>query len=258
MAPVLVENGITAHQINEMAKDALVSEASARARMASGRVNHSKVAALTGLTRSEIRRRLLPDIDRSQMPSRALDRSARAVAGWLRDPAFHDAHGKPKPLAIRGSTLSFVDLVRRHSGDVPPRAVLETLKSRGIASINKGYVRLKHARLGTTRADISAFLESAPYASGLLRSASMPGSRLDYAHQLSLYPENATHELILTDRAVAILATAISALSVYPEAKKIRDSVSLGRRLAITVTLVSSAERIHGSKKESDTHAEGH
>lgn len=256
MAPVLVENGITAHQINEMAKDALVSEASARARMASGRVNHSKVAALTGLTRSEIRRRLLPDTDKSQMPSRALDRSARAVAGWLRDPTFHDARGKPKPLAIRGNTLSFADLVRRHSGDVPPRAVLETLKSRGIASMKNGYIRLKHAKIGATRADISAFLESAPYASGLLRSASKPGSRLGYAHQLSLYPQNATHELMLTDRAVAILATAISALSVYPETKATRDFASSARRLAITVTLVSSAERIHGSKKESDTRTE--
>lgn len=255
IAPVLLESGITAHQINEIAKDALLHEAANLSRMASGRVNHSKVAALIGMTRADIRRRLHPCFKKTITPLRALDRSSRVVAGWIRDPTFHDSRGKPKTLAIRGTYPSFADLVRRHSGDVPPRAVLETLKSRGIVVVKNARVQLTKARVRPSVIGSLTLLESAPYVNELLRSVSMPGSKLNYAHQLSLYPRDETRELMLTNQAASTLAAAISALSSLPEAKDDRGADGASRRIAITVTLVSTSKKHHGSKKEKNTKA---
>lgn len=255
IAPVLLEGGITAHQINEIAKDALLHEAANLSRMASGRVNHSRVAALIGMTRADIGRRLRPSSKKKLTPLRALDRSSRVVAGWLRDPTFHDARGKPKTLAIRGMHPSFSDLVRRHSGDVPPRAVLETLKSRGVVVVKNTRVQLAKARVRPSVIGSSTFLESAPYVNELLRSVSVPGSKLNYAHQLSLYPKDGTRELMLTNQAASALAATISALSSLPETKDSRGAEDGSRRLTVTVTLVSTSKQHHGSKKEKNTKA---
>src|SRR5262249_39633778 len=48
------------------------------------------------------------------------------LTGWLRDPEFCDAEGRPRELADDGDK-GFAGLVRRYSGDVPARAVLDEL-----------------------------------------------------------------------------------------------------------------------------------
>jgi len=76
------------------------------------------------------------------------NRAARVLTAWVREPDFHDSTGQPRPLEVDGEQ-GFAALVRRHSGDMPTRAVLDELLRVGaverqadgrIALLARGYV----------------------------------------------------------------------------------------------------------------------
>jgi hypothetical protein len=52
------------------------------------------------------------------------------LTGWIRDSEYLDAKGQPKALSPDGDN-GFAALVRRHSGDMPARAVLDELERVG-------------------------------------------------------------------------------------------------------------------------------
>lgn len=88
----------------------------------------SRAALLTGLTRKEVQRLVERDEDHADDGSGLPEnRAARVVAGWVRDSEFQDGRGDARPLVFDGSEPSFSTLVRRYSGDMPPRAVLDEL-----------------------------------------------------------------------------------------------------------------------------------
>jgi hypothetical protein len=55
------------------------------------------------------------------------NRAARVIAAWLRESDFQDAEGEPASLPIAGPGVTFSELVKRFSGDVPVRAILDEL-----------------------------------------------------------------------------------------------------------------------------------
>lgn len=93
----------------------------------------SRASILSGLTRKEVQRLLATSNDAAA--SGALDgerynRAARVLTGWVRDSEYHDAKGHPKALGVDGDE-GFAALVRRYSGDMPARAVLDELQRVG-------------------------------------------------------------------------------------------------------------------------------
>jgi hypothetical protein len=87
----------------------------------------SRASILSGLTRKEVHRLLaLPAAAVDEDASERYNRAARVLTGWVRDPDFLDVQGEPKVLPLDG-TQGFSALVRRHSGDMPARAVLDEL-----------------------------------------------------------------------------------------------------------------------------------
>ena len=71
------------------------------------------------------------------------NRAARVVGGWVRDKDFCDAAGNPRVLALQEGA-SFAELVRRFSGDIPFRAVLdELLRVGAVETLDDGNIRLK-------------------------------------------------------------------------------------------------------------------
>ncbi len=238
LAEALLEGGVTPQQIAEIAKDALVARASIDARMATGRINHSKVAAATGLSRSEVRRRLAGNVSASEIPLRALDRTSRVIAGWLRDPAFLRQNGSPKALRLSQARTGFPALVRRHSGDIPPRVVLEAMLSKGVAKLAAGKVTLLSNHVEKKRLTESALSEAAPYVAGLLGVASSTNSQLGFAHQLDLTAEDPSHEILLTEHVVRVLSAAIGAIESRKPTSRKRSRGS--RTLRVTLTLLAS------------------
>jgi hypothetical protein len=86
----------------------------------------SRAAILSGLTRKEVSRLLSIPGPGEGGEGERYNRAARVLTGWLRDAAYIDVNGMPRPLPEEGEK-SFAELVRRHSGDVPARAVLDEL-----------------------------------------------------------------------------------------------------------------------------------
>jgi hypothetical protein len=87
----------------------------------------SRASILSGLTRKEVRNLLAAPAERADSSGEErYNRAARVLTAWLRDAAFCDRRGRPRALEIDGEA-GFAELVRRYSGDMPARAVLDEL-----------------------------------------------------------------------------------------------------------------------------------
>ena len=103
----------------------------------------SRSSVITGLSRKEILRvRRLPDLSDEKVQD-SYNRATRVVSGWARDEAFAGPAGRPAPLPFEGGTGSFMQLVRKYSGDVPARAILdELLRVGSVERLEDGRLRL--------------------------------------------------------------------------------------------------------------------
>ena len=106
----------------------------------------SRVALLSGLTRKDVQRLLDAPAANDAETGERYNRAARVVAGWVRDPEFSDADGNPKTLSLQEgrAQASFAALVRRFSGDIPFRAILDELLRVGVVEkLGDDGIRLK-------------------------------------------------------------------------------------------------------------------
>lgn len=87
----------------------------------------SRASILTGLTRKDVTRLAADTAPERAASDEGYNRAARVLTGWARDPDFHGADGQPKVLAPLEGPDSFAALVKRYSGDMPARAVLDEL-----------------------------------------------------------------------------------------------------------------------------------
>ena len=102
----------------------------------------SRVSALTGLNRKEVKRLLESgDSDKSTGQDR-YNRAVRVIGGWINDSHFQDDRGKPAVLPIEGGSRSFSQLVKDYSGDIPTVAMLDMLVDAGSVSKQGDTVRL--------------------------------------------------------------------------------------------------------------------
>lgn len=179
LAYILLPQGITPEEFSALAREAFIRAATERSRLRNGRVNRSKIAALTGLSRREIKRIL--DVDRAE---RSLEHnrssrtpSERVVQGWLSDRRFRTVQGQPKLLAIAGGASSFQRLVKEYGGDISPRGVLEELvRSRMVRKLGRR-VELCLSKLRNPNAGLGRFRQIVPVLVDGLRIATTEGKR---------------------------------------------------------------------------------
>ena len=241
LAPLLVSNGITPQRVGDLAKEILVECAAKDARMSTGRVNQSKVAALTGLSRTEIRQPLHSrPATRTVLPARSMDRCTRAIEGWHRDRRFQDKNGKPKPLPFKGGRTTFAELVRLHSGDVPPRVVLEQLVLKGVVQVRKRSISLSRKRTKIRSARPGVLSDMAPYVRVLLSTAATEGGRLSYAHKTIISTESETKEILLTEHIVKALAATASAMEALAGRTNSLRKKAGGRKLSVVLALTAA------------------
>ncbi len=98
---------------------------------------------MTGLTRKEVKRQreILAGEHTGTQEVLHANRASRVVSGWVHDSIFQTTDGEPAMLTFDGSR-SFSDLVKRYSGDMPPRAVLDELLRVGVVSVERESGRL--------------------------------------------------------------------------------------------------------------------
>ncbi len=130
----------------------------------------SRAAILTGLTRKDVHVLLQEPWTGIDSSSTHYNRASRVVTAWVREHQFHGPDGTPRPLAMDGSD-GFAELVRRHGGDVPARAVLDELERVGsIELLDDGRLRLLQRafvpgesmllKLGILGADVAELIET--------------------------------------------------------------------------------------------------
>lgn len=113
-------------------------------RLRNGRINYSRVAAQTGLSRADVKRLLESDLFDARPIAHAP--MERVVNGWRTDRLFAYGPGRPKCLRIAGPGASFAALVRKYGGDVPHRAVLDELRRLDAVADSGSSVWLKASR----------------------------------------------------------------------------------------------------------------
>ncbi len=139
---LLIAQGVTHAEFSETAKDVYV-EVALRDFEEEGRVNKSRIAILTGLTRKEVKN----VIDRALSlgyKEKTYSRPSRVLTGWYSDPQFQGPYGIPLELPYESSdseTPCFVQLVRLYSGDMAPRQMLKQLVESGAVVRNRGEVQ---------------------------------------------------------------------------------------------------------------------
>ena len=134
LVAVLLKLGVTAADFDELVREVFVTTAAMGMKRKTRRVNQSRIAIITGLTRSEVGR-ILRRVRYAKARRRHLHRADRVLKGWFEDPGFLTRKGKPRALRISGGNGTFQDLVRRYSGDIPARAMLDELTARSAVRI---------------------------------------------------------------------------------------------------------------------------
>ena len=139
---VLLRNGVSYRTFADFAKWVYVDVATKEFGIEGRKQSTSRVSVITGLSRKEVKRmRELPRPDDTASVER-YNRAARVIAAWRRERNFQDAEGNAAPLLLEGTGATFSELVKRFSGDVPVRAILDELIRIGAVE------RLEDGRVG--------------------------------------------------------------------------------------------------------------
>lgn len=137
---LLIRCGVSFGEIAEVLKAVYVEVAGRDFDLPDRKTSVSRIAILSGLTRKEVSkqqdalRRGVLNVDSN------LNRVIRVLEGWHTDPLFVGPYGIPKDLPFESvDTINFTELVRRHSGDMAARAMLdELLRVGAVEQTNSG------------------------------------------------------------------------------------------------------------------------
>ena len=242
-ALVLLPRGMTPKRFAAMARSAFVKAASDISKLRNGRVNHSRVAAQTGLTRADVKRLLkynaFASTDRGQT---ALE---RVMDGWRADREFLNHTGNPRHLPVSGGKGSFEGLVRKHGGDIPYRAVLDELRRIGGVIDVGSSVRLRESPGLRQRHDFAFLSPLLPVLVDGLRivSKNRPSKALQSIQRLSLQVESDVDLAIVRDRCTSSAQSLLEGL-----ADSLRTEVTIPHRkrrpaLSFTITILLAENR---------------
>jgi len=139
---ILLRNGISFQTFADIAKNQFVEVARSEFGIEGRKQSTSRIAVITGLTRKEVTRIFRLSFPGDQKAAERYNRASRVVSGWRRDGDFLDSEGTPAVLALSGRARTFQELVKRYSGDMPYRAVLDELVAQGVAQ-RQGKTRVR-------------------------------------------------------------------------------------------------------------------
>ena len=141
LVKLFISQGVTHAEFAEAAKEVFV-EIALRDFETNYRINKSRVAILTGLTRKEVKNVIDRALSTGQQ-DKLYSRPEKVLAGWFSDPSYTGPYGIPMELPYEGSTSyepSIVNLVKTYSGDMAPRQMLyELIRCGSVVEVEKRY-----------------------------------------------------------------------------------------------------------------------
>jgi len=129
---LLISQGVTHADFAESAKEVYV-EVALRHFGEDDKINRSRVAVLTGLTRKEVKN----VIDRtlaSNEPAKKSSKIERVLTGWYSDPKFTGPYGLPLEIPYEAGDVeaaSIVALVKAYGADMSAKQLLQELIASG-------------------------------------------------------------------------------------------------------------------------------
>jgi hypothetical protein len=213
LAVVLLQVGITPKNFGELAKHAFVEAAGTLSKFRNGKINRSRVAVMTGLSRVEVKRLLSKQPSISSTPAQQ-SRGERVISGWMSDHRFLDARGRPQRLPVTGARGSFASLVRKFGGDVPHRAVLEELRRLRVVRQIGNSLELDARRQlpsGHAAASLSSLIPALIDGIRLAEKAASSGSA-PAIHRLTLTARDLLELKMLQDRATVSITSLLDGL----------------------------------------------
>jgi hypothetical protein len=224
LALTLLPRGMTPKRFGELARSAFVRAAADLSRLRNGKVNYSRVAAQTGLSRGDVRRLLEHEVQPYRGPDRAP--VERVITGWRTDRQFTDRRGHPRRLKRHGLGASFVALARKFGGDVPHKALLDELRRMGVVRCDEQSVRLLKSQNLRKRNDFAFLSPVLPTLLDSLRIASKrAGSKASSIHRLTIPAETEIDLAIVRERCLSSAKSMLDGLG-----GSLRARVSVPRR----------------------------
>lgn len=177
IAHLLLRNGYGFSRLSKLTKVAFVNAAKSLDTESSSRVSVARIAAITGLTRLEVSQILRSSAYQLALNGEPLNRAERVAVGWLSDEEFCDSRGQPRSLPFIATRRSFSRLVKKYSGDIPARAMLNEMKRLKMVSHDSNdTVRFERGRRTDSRMTLSAIRAITPWVS-FLADISSPGRK---------------------------------------------------------------------------------
>lgn len=127
---ILLRQGISYAEFSEVAKSAYVEVALKDFKVGGRKATRTRVAVMTGLTRKEVKRVIDEAFKDRYEPNAKFSRVGRVLVGWHTDTDFTGPYGLPLELQYESAQVgepTFSELVKRHSGDMSPRSILDEL-----------------------------------------------------------------------------------------------------------------------------------
>ena len=143
---ILLRHGISYAEFAEVAKAVYVETAIKDFKVVGRKATRTRIAVITGLTRKEVKRVIDDAIKERYELKTSYNRLGRVLVGWYTDPEFIGPYGMPLELQYESGSsgdITFSYLVRKHSGDMSPRSVLDELVRVGaVLEIDGGWYRV--------------------------------------------------------------------------------------------------------------------
>jgi hypothetical protein len=127
---ILLRQGISYAEFSEVVKAVYVEVALKDFKVAGRRTTRTRLAVVTGLTRKEVKRVIDEALKEKYESKTKYNRLGRVLVGWHTDTDFTGPYGMPLELQYETNNPgepTFSELVRRHSGDMSPRSILDEL-----------------------------------------------------------------------------------------------------------------------------------
>jgi hypothetical protein len=240
LASALLPRRITPDTFSRLAREAFVKAAADRSRLRNGRINHSKVAALTGLPRREISRILNRRVVDVESDRKGRTPAERVVQGWLTDRRFLSQTGSPKSLAVGGPASSFARLVKKYGGDISPRAVSEELLRSRVVRSEGQRLELRSSKLPKATRDLGSLAQVIPtLVEGLRIVSREPRIPLDsLLHRLTLYADNETELVLIRQRCLSSIQSFLIGLKDSLEHQVTTPVRKRPSRRALSITVL--------------------
>jgi hypothetical protein len=171
LARLLIPLDITPARLSQISRSSFVKAAAAHARKrSSGRPHLAKIAALTGLSRTEVKRIVLTNFSVDNPSSECWPRALRVLEAW-KTTSRYSSRGKPRQLAISGPNRSFASLCRSYSGDIPHRVILNELERTSRVTVNQQRTRVSVVSPSARRIAEAKSAQALEYAASFLSLA---------------------------------------------------------------------------------------